>query len=1154
MIYITCYRQIGFNYMAPSLITSATTLPLDLCRPMGLHHTNHKTVVLPNGILTLLVSDNSRQIASAALCVAAGSHADPDNLPGLAHFCEHMLFMGTKQFPDVSHYKETISSFGGSTSAATTGEQTCFSFQIPTTSQTNGKNDSKDTIYVKTDEPVFNYTLRVFSSFFKEPLFNELEVQKEVYAIDNEHSVNKARNNRLLYHCLRILASEDNQFHRFATGNDATLGNLPRMEKIKLRDEVVKFYNREYLADKMTLVLVGPQSLNYLQKLAIANFGDLKGSKGSGGCSKVSISDFSVLSDSWASRYPSPLLGLDKKSLVVKNPNNNTSTLRLIFSLPEGDGRMALASAWANIYGNEGENSLFACLLGAGLITSLSAFPLLLTQNSVILVLDIDLTGAGGKSPSKVISYVQKSTKDIFNDPKVKRKMGKILSEMHSIDMINLLYGKEAMSPAAQAFEYAKALQSDFSKNSPQWILNGGPVLGDGSAYKGGVSECSAAKTWWASKGAEFIEMVQKAVNLDNMRIILMGNESVFNTFKGEKQQTKDPYFGFEYFCNSLELGNIVECDTLFSLIKPNCFLPVMAQNQTAMLKELLSDTDGSLRVDAKSMPERVAKADMYEVWNKYDQKLRDRSFVTLDLVNSEMQPSPQVCMIVELMCELASHKLKEKLYQAEQVGYQWGLYPGSDGDAKIRIQVTGFQGGIENIISTIKDEVFNITEISVAEFRKSRIGVRNRYDSLAEENPVVLGMVLLETLVEEHTWTIPQRLEALEEITFETFSKVRSKIFASSSYISILTQGGLSNDMALDFSKKVLGKFSLQNVSKSRSPSSHLVPTGSFDFHGKSSLGDPSNGIICFIQTGSRFDLMTKTLTWILSYYISINLVSELRDKQQLGYAVMSGVRVFRKTLGVHITIATADYSPDFVKAKVETYLGDLLKQLERLDENTFQEKIISGFEKSGIEEDANENIAGPPSMALNLTPTHESSGFKEVQDAHSHRFFFDEIVSRSFAFCDTEEQKLARVKDTTFPLFLSFFQTIVSPRSAEKSHLSVMLETRLSKQEIQSQLMYMQLEAFLRTKGLRVSSDVLESIMEKSKGSSSILMKELLKYFIAQGQSVKVCTVFLKEVIKQVSFKSKREESSGSENSKISSTRIRSVEEFQQMTERAV
>lgn len=47
----------------------------------------------------LLISDKETEFAAASMDVAAGSFSNPPSLPGLAHFLEHMLFLGTKEVP-----------------------------------------------------------------------------------------------------------------------------------------------------------------------------------------------------------------------------------------------------------------------------------------------------------------------------------------------------------------------------------------------------------------------------------------------------------------------------------------------------------------------------------------------------------------------------------------------------------------------------------------------------------------------------------------------------------------------------------------------------------------------------------------------------------------------------------------------------------------------------------------------------------------------------------------------------------------------------------------------------------------------------------------------------------------------------------------------
>lgn len=59
---------------------------------------NYRSIVLPgNALRILLCSDPSTNEAAVAMDVHVGATSDPAAVPGLAHFCEHMLFLGTKK-------------------------------------------------------------------------------------------------------------------------------------------------------------------------------------------------------------------------------------------------------------------------------------------------------------------------------------------------------------------------------------------------------------------------------------------------------------------------------------------------------------------------------------------------------------------------------------------------------------------------------------------------------------------------------------------------------------------------------------------------------------------------------------------------------------------------------------------------------------------------------------------------------------------------------------------------------------------------------------------------------------------------------------------------------------------------------------------------
>ena len=81
-------------------------------------------------VKVLLISDETTDKSAAALDVHIGHMSDPGELPGLAHFCEHMLFLGTDRFPDENEYSKFLSQHGGSFNAFTSSDHTNYYFDV----------------------------------------------------------------------------------------------------------------------------------------------------------------------------------------------------------------------------------------------------------------------------------------------------------------------------------------------------------------------------------------------------------------------------------------------------------------------------------------------------------------------------------------------------------------------------------------------------------------------------------------------------------------------------------------------------------------------------------------------------------------------------------------------------------------------------------------------------------------------------------------------------------------------------------------------------------------------------------------------------------------------------------------------------------------
>lgn len=84
--------------MSESLSRDVASRPRieDLERP-ALDDRSYRIITLQNQLEVLLIHDAKTDKASAALDVNVGSFSDEQDMPGIAHAVEHLLFMGTEK-------------------------------------------------------------------------------------------------------------------------------------------------------------------------------------------------------------------------------------------------------------------------------------------------------------------------------------------------------------------------------------------------------------------------------------------------------------------------------------------------------------------------------------------------------------------------------------------------------------------------------------------------------------------------------------------------------------------------------------------------------------------------------------------------------------------------------------------------------------------------------------------------------------------------------------------------------------------------------------------------------------------------------------------------------------------------------------------------
>ncbi|WP_434766927.1 pyrroloquinoline quinone biosynthesis protein PqqF [Pseudomonas triticicola] len=207
-------------------------------------HPRPHTETLANGLRVTLRHVPGLKRSAAALRVAAGSHDVPLAWPGLAHFLEHLLFLGTERFPTDEALMAYVQRHGGQVNASTRERTTDFFFELPVTSFSAGLERLSDMLA----RPRMNL----------DDQLREREVlQAEFVAWSQDPT---AQQQFALYEGLPA----EHPLRGFHAGNRDSL----QVESPGFQSALQDFHQRFYRTGQMSLSLVGPQNIDELRELA----------------------------------------------------------------------------------------------------------------------------------------------------------------------------------------------------------------------------------------------------------------------------------------------------------------------------------------------------------------------------------------------------------------------------------------------------------------------------------------------------------------------------------------------------------------------------------------------------------------------------------------------------------------------------------------------------------------------------------------------------------------------------------------------------------------------------------------------------------------------------------------------------------------------
>lgn len=200
--------------------------------------------------------ENNNKQAAVALSIGIGCYSEVEtSYPGLAHFLEHMLFLGSEKYPSENAFESFLSVHGGDSNGMTDCEQTTFMYEI---------------------RPEFlRESLDYFAQLFTSPLLGKESMERERRAIESEFRQAQQNDGVRLEQLMRetSVVTQDKLMQHCGWGNAQSLGSSEESKSnsidedsdMNIQRKMKELFRTTYSANLMKLVIQGQDSVDEME-------------------------------------------------------------------------------------------------------------------------------------------------------------------------------------------------------------------------------------------------------------------------------------------------------------------------------------------------------------------------------------------------------------------------------------------------------------------------------------------------------------------------------------------------------------------------------------------------------------------------------------------------------------------------------------------------------------------------------------------------------------------------------------------------------------------------------------------------------------------------------------------------------------------------
>ncbi len=933
----------------------------------------YRVVILPNGLKAVLCHDPHADKAGAALDVYVGQLSDPSNVHGLAHFLEHMLFMGTKKYPDENSYSAVLNKYGGYSNAWTALEHTNYQFEVLSTH--------------------LEEMLDRFAQFFIAPLFTPSGTDREMKAVHSEHQKNLQSDGWRIYQLLRSTANPKHSLSQFGTGSLETLRDAPAAAGINTRDELLKFHAKYYSANVMTLAIVGKDSLDTLQDWTVKYFGE--------------IPNHNIKPPQFSNDILLPeQMGIRQRIVPVEDRHS----LEMFWVLPEDitTYKTGPLSFISHLLGYEGAGSVLSYLKAKGWCTSLSAYRNLHTSAFSSFELSMDLTEAGLSKTNEIARVVYEFIALVLHaDDNLLATLFQEHADMSAMkfrfrDKSNPFNYVTNLSETLQMVDEVDVvttakmnLRCDIPlirKYLKQMIPQNSRVCFISPSFKG---KTDLTERWY---GTEYSSEALTADELADLAAILKGDVRPSEQDPGENDvkvhlPNPNPYIATDFTVYTAEAEGEKAAQPEhgdWTRVAPEC-VPVRwgtcqcaHENKSSSASTSTStSTSSSTAGDASSteggpskpgyLDEREAPITLYYKLDRVYSSPKANCAVLIRAPASSS--SARAVALSRMYSDLVEETLNEITYDAQSAGLYFSFSSFSSG---LSVEIHGFSHKMKVLLDTclksIRDLKVDRSRFALVKERR----VRDLRNWSIVASPINLARTYARAALITNEYQLHEILAITETITAEDIEHHIEDIFRTASAYC-LAFGNLTREQAVELSKATYAtlRTSPPFVSEVINGAGRTVmlPVGSNTIYPFSCFNpaEPNSAMYSVWQLGTS-TVRQAAMNEILRLATSESSFDTLRTKEQLGYMVGSGVGPVNGVDQFIVSIQSLR-DPVYLHGRAESWVENvMLSEIKDMTKEAFEE-----FRSAAIR----------TLEQKDTSPRQEFSRY--VSEIQSERFMFD-------------------------------------------------------------------------------------------------------------------------------------------------------------------